>query len=371
MRIGLFLPNWLGDLVMATPSIRAIRRHFGREAELVGILRPHLRPILEGSDWLDAIWDFHPRGPRQQARFALIRRMRASRFDLVVLMTNSLHTALLAWAGGARERVGFIRDCRGLLLTRGIRPPWQGRRIAPMPVVDYYLKLADELGCAPESPRLELPFTKEDESAGQLVWEQLGLRADNRVVVVNSSGAFGAAKIWPTEHAAVLARRIAEELDHDVIVLCGPREREAAWKAAELAGHPRVFAIPPELIGIPTSKACIRRCRAMVSTDSGPRHIAAAFGKPVVTLFGPTDPVWVENPTVRGIDLRLDLECIGCRRRVCPLGHHRCMNDLLPGMVFCAVERLLAHAAPQRPRVDCCGQQAPCMSHRLEPSRIE
>jgi heptosyltransferase-2 len=240
-----------------------------------------------------------------------------------------------------------------------------------MPVVDYYLKLAGELGCGPESPRLELPFTEEDARAGDCLWNQLGLRNDDRVVVVNSSGAFGAAKIWPTEHAAVLAWRIAEELDHDVIILCGPREREAARKTAELAGHPRVFAIPPELIGIPTSKACIRRCRVMVSTDSGPRHIAAAFGKPVVTLFGPTDPVWVENPTVRGVDLRLELDCIGCRRRVCPLGHHRCMKDLLPGMVFSAVERSLTQVSSRRPRPECRGPQEPCVLHGRAPSRLK
>ena len=132
MRIGLFLPNWLGDLVMATPSIRAIRRHFGSEAEMVGILRPYLRPAVEGSPWFDSFWGFNPRGERSERRFELVRRMREARFDLMILMTNSLHTALLAWAGGAKERVGYIRDCRGLLLTRGVHPPRKGRRVAPM-----------------------------------------------------------------------------------------------------------------------------------------------------------------------------------------------------------------------------------------------
>ena len=164
------------------------------------------------------------------------------------------------------------------------------------------------------------------------------------MIVVNSSGAYGAAKIWPVEHTADLARRIAEQLDHDVIVLCGPNEKEAAYKSVELAAHPRVFSLPEDLVGIPTSKACIRRCRSMVSTDSGPRHIAAAYAKRLVTLFGPTDPIWVENPTVFSTDLRLDLDCIGCRRRECPLGHHRCMRDLLPGTVFSAVHRLIDSA---------------------------
>ena len=172
MRIGLFLPNWLGDLVMATPALRALRRHFGSDAEVVGIMRPYLRPVLEGTGWLDSVWDFDPKGDRCEGRLQLVRRMRQTKFDLVVLMTNSLHTGLLAWAGGAKERVGYVRDCRGLLLTRGLRPPRKGRKVAPMPVVDYYLKLAGEIGCGPETPRLEIPFSSEDEAAGERLWKR-------------------------------------------------------------------------------------------------------------------------------------------------------------------------------------------------------
>jgi heptosyltransferase-2 len=79
----------------------------------------------------------------------------------------------------------------------------------------------------------------------------------------------------------------------------------------------------------------------MVSTDSGPRHVAAAFGKPVVTLFGPTLPIWVENPEVRGVHLQRDLDCIGCGKRVCPLGHHRCMRELSVETVFTEVLKLI------------------------------
>jgi heptosyltransferase-2 len=79
----------------------------------------------------------------------------------------------------------------------------------------------------------------------------------------------------------------------------------------------------------------------MVSTDSGPRHVAAAFGRPVVTLFGPLLPVWSENPTQRAVNLCLDLDCIGCRKRVCPLGHHECMRGLSVDMVYAEVVKLL------------------------------
>ena len=76
-----------------------------------------------------------------------------------------------------------------------------------------------------------------------------------------------------------------------------------------------------------TAKACIHRCRLMVSTDSGPRRVAAAFGLPVVTMFGPMLPIWSENPTQQAANLLLDLNCIGCHKRVCPLGHHRCLSE--------------------------------------------
>ena len=94
-------------------------------------------------------------------------------------------------------------------------------------MVDYYLKLAEAAGCGPESPQLELGLTDAQRRLGDKVWQRLGLRADRPVVVLNSSGAYGAAKLWPAEHFAALAQNIVRQLDHDVLVLCGPSERDA------------------------------------------------------------------------------------------------------------------------------------------------
>jgi heptosyltransferase-2 len=143
------------------------------------------------------------------------------------------------------------------------------------------------------------------------------------------------------EYFGELARQIVARLDHDVLVMCGPKERDIAAEVVRLADNPRVFSMADQPMDLGTAKACIRRCALMVSTDSGPRHVAAAFGLPVVTLFGPMLPIWSENPTQRAANLVLDLDCIGCHKRVCPLGHHRCMRDLSVNMVFNAVQRLL------------------------------
>jgi len=342
MKIGIFLPNWLGDLVMATPTLRAMRRRFGSSAKLIGIMRPHLADVLGGTSWLDEQWYFHPRSDDPEVRhWALIRKMRQERIDVALLLPNSLRTALVARLGGAKQRVGYARYGRGPLLTQKVNSPQSGGLNKPCPMVDYFLRLSEAMGCPPESRRLELATTLEDERSADLVWERLGLRTDGRVITFNCSGAYGSAKLWPIEHFGDLAKRVATNLDHDVLVLCGPKERRIARAIAGRADHPRVFSMADQPIDLGTAKACIRRARAMVSTDSGPRHVAAAFGKPVITLYGPMPPVLGENPTVLAIDLRLDLDCIGCQNRVCPLGHHKCMRDLTPDMVYREIARVV------------------------------
>jgi heptosyltransferase-2 len=114
MNIAIFLPNWLGDLVMATPMLRAVRRHFGAEARLIGVLRPHLADVLAGTHWLDEQWLFNPRAKRPQWRhWALIHRMRQRRIDTALLLPNSFRAAILARLGGAKHRVGYGRYGRG------------------------------------------------------------------------------------------------------------------------------------------------------------------------------------------------------------------------------------------------------------------
>ena len=198
---------------------------------------------------------------------------------MAVLLTNSLRTALVAWLGGAKQRIGYVRYGRGPLLTGKLYPRRVGRRSLPMPMVETYLELARALGCGEESPRLELATVEADERSAdarlRAAWSarrrprgraelQRGLRR------LRSSGR--------SNTSAELARRIVDELDHDVLVMCGPKERDIARQVVELAGSRRVFSMADQPMDLGTAKACIRRCRLMVSTDSGPRHVAAAFG---------------------------------------------------------------------------------------------
>ena len=282
MKIAIFLPNWLGDVTMATPVLRAMRKHFGAEARIVGIMRPYLRDVLGGTDWVNEQWYYDPSDKQTEFRRpAVIRRMRDESFDLALLLPNSFSSAWTAWRGGSGRRVGYVRYGRGLLLTDRLYPPRCNGRHVEEPMVDYYLRLAETVGCPAESRRLELHTTPADEAAADRIWRDLGLRTDGRVVALNSSGAYGAAKLWPVEHFGLLARRIVVEWKHDVLVICGPGERVIARDIVRHSGSNRVFSIADQPIGIGTSKACLARSRLLVSTDSGPRHMAAALGLPV------------------------------------------------------------------------------------------
>ncbi len=342
MKLVVFLPNWIGDAVMATPALRALRQGFP-QAQLTGVMRPGVQAVLEGTPWLDQTILYHPRsGSPEQGTRSVLRQLRRLRPEVAVLMPNSLRTALLARLAGARRRVGYRRYGRGWLLTDPLAPPRCGRRLMRVPMVDYYLALAYQLDCPVQSPELDLATTNQDRELADRRAAQLGIADWHRVVVFNCSGAFGAAKLWPAEHFALLARRIAVELEHQVLVICGPQEQATAERIVQQADHPAVVTLAGGPLSLGLSKECVRRCRLMVTTDSGPRHFAVAFGVPVVGLFGPTPPVWGRNPTAREIALQVDaLPCLGCHRRRCPRGHHRCMRELSPQRVFQAVVALL------------------------------
>src|SRR3989304_2951473 len=130
MKVAVFLPNWLGDLVMATPVLRALRRKFGSEAQLTGIMRPYLADVLSGTHWLDEQWFFDPpSSDRSHRSWSGANRMRREKFDYAILMTNSLRAAIMAWWAGAKHRIGYVRYGRGPFLTRKLYPRISGGRI--------------------------------------------------------------------------------------------------------------------------------------------------------------------------------------------------------------------------------------------------
>jgi len=344
MRLALLLPNWIGDAVMATPALRALRRKYVG-AELVGIARPAICDLLAGLPSVDALWPIAATGGASRVG-ALARQLRTGGFDMAIHFTNSFGTALAARLAGVPARVGYLRRGRGWLLTRGLTPRREAGRLRPTPAVDYYLALATALGCAPEPPRLELATDPESEAAAERLFQAFGARRDRPVIALNNSGAYGEAKLWPDEHFATLARRLALEHDQNLVLLAGPADAARMVRLRSELGSAHVLTTA-ERPSLGLSKAVVRRSRLLLTTDSGPRHFAAAFGVPAVVLFGPTDPAWTDLHSDLENWVRLGLDCQPCQQRRCPLGHHRCMRDLRPEHVADTIRERLQRSAQE------------------------
>ncbi len=340
MNIAIFLPNWIGDVVMATPAIRALRYHFAG-ARVVAICRPYVTGVLEGSPWFDASIFLDRNGSWAQRWPAVAWKLRQEKIDLAALFPNSFRSGLVARLASCTRRIGFRRDWRGWMLTDRLESMRDERgNFKPSPVIDDYNRLAEAAGCAAPGHRMELFTTPADEAAADAVYERNRIDRHEEVICLNPGAAFGAAKFWPIESFARLAQDVAEARGARVLVLCGPSEREQARAIAKLANRPQVATIADAKLALGLTKALVRRCTLLVTTDSGPRHFAAAFGRPVVSLFGPTFVDWTRTYFDKEICLQKKVPCGPCQLRVCPTDH-ACMKLLTPHEVLAAVGQLL------------------------------
>jgi len=345
MHIAVFCPNWVGDAVMATPVLRVLREYF-RDATISGVLKPYVAGVLEGSPWFDRPFVLASTGPWKHRWPAIAARLRRERIDLAILLANTFRSALVAWLAGCRRRVGYTLHGRGCLLTDRLTHvrDARGRRI-PSPEIDAYNRIIERIGCPTPSHRMQLFTTASDESQADAVWRDEGFDHQREVICLNPGGAFGSAKHWPTPYFAQLARELADRRGSTVLVLCGPSERDTARQIVQAADRPLVHALAEYPLSIGLTKACVRRADLLITTDSGPRHFAAAFDRPVVTLFGPTHIAWTETYYARAVHLQKRVPCGPCQMRVCPLDH-RCMNELSVEEVYGAAEALLRRYPP-------------------------
>jgi len=338
-RILIVLPNWVGDLVLATPALRALRGHYA-DQHITFLLKSHLAPVLSGGDWMNQMM-FWPgrdlsRPQRRRSFLGLAAELREQQYDMAILLANSFRSALLARLAGIKRRVGYDRDGRGLLLTDKLLPEKADGEFLPVPMIRYYNATARYLGCreCPELP--ELFTTAEEESAVDRTLASAGIDPGRPIVVINPGASFGPAKCWLPERFAAVADRLAEQRRAAVMISCGPKEIEVAQAVKSHMRQPATVLDNP-VMPLGPSKALIRRAALLVTNDTGPRHFANAFGTPVVTVFGPTDPQWTATPAAMERTLMVPVDCGPCMKRKCPLDH-RCMTRISAEMVLAQTE---------------------------------
>ncbi len=351
-RILVIRLDLLGDLVMSLPAVDALKRTYPR-AEVTVLALPYASGLLALAPEVDHVLSFDVnliRRPREVLRLAnyraflaIVRQLRASHFDLCLALHGKF-ACVLAWLSGCRQTYGYAAEGYPLLLAH--RQPG-GRYQVRQHEVLYNLKLAEAAGAsvdwsAVKGPHLLVPAAEQRRTRHVLA--EFDIRLDQLLVVIHPGAANGSAKRWLPEYWSQLANRLHSDL-HAAVVLTGTSADADVVRqvAAGCAVQPLILAGQTT---IPQLGALLKRADLVLSSDSGPAHMAAALGTPQVTLFGPTDPVVYAPFSPKSVVLRRDLPCSPCydasATAECRFGHVNCMRELLPDDVFQACLRLLA-----------------------------
>ncbi len=319
-------PNWVGDVVMATPAFRCIRGNFPG-AKITIALKSYVQKLIEGSPWFDDVLLLDSTSQSRGVQFfSLIKQIRSGGYDLGFLFPNSFSSALVFWLGGVKRRVGYKRDARSWLLTDGVDQLYENGRFRPTYMGDYYLRLCTEMGCEIRSKELELFINKESRRRVDEIFKDCKLNNGLPLILLNPGAAYGSSKCWTAEGFARTADLINQQLACNIAIVCAPHEIQLA-SDIERAAKSRLINLANQIVSLDILKALIKRCALLITVDSGPRHIAVAFKRPVVTLMGPNDPRYTESPSEIGQVIRADVDCLACQLKVCPIDH-RCMTRL-------------------------------------------
>lgn len=326
---------------MATPAFRCIRENFPH-AEITIALKSYVQKLIEGAPWFDEVLILDPNPhlkctgggdqyPKRPQCVPLIKQIRSKGYDLGFLFPNSFSSAFMFWLGGVKRRIGYKRDARSWLLTDGVDRLSEKGRFLPTYMGDYYLRLCTAVGCEVRSKELELFITGESLRRVAEIFENYHLNNGRPLILLNPGAAYGSSKCWTGEGFARTAELISEQFDCNIAIVCAPNETKLALDI-ERAANIKLINLANQVISLDILKTLIKKCALLITVDSGPRHIAVAFKRPVVTLMGPNDPRYTGTPAEIGQVIRAEVDCLACHLKVCPKDH-RCMTQIKPERV--------------------------------------
>ena len=345
-------PNWVGDVVMATPAFRCIRENFA-DSHITLLIKKNLRSIINGSPWFDDVIELETKAGKSRNGFffpqkifsgntkkylGLIQKLRQERFDLGFLFPNSFSSALTVWLSGAKRRIGYRRDARSFLLTDGIERLSENGKFRPNYMGDYYLRLCTQLGCKIVSKQLELFISRECEDNADELLKKYHID-EKPFFLINPSASYGSSKLWTAEGFARTADLLREVDDCNIVLTSGPGETKLADEIEGLSKK-GLINLSREPITLDVLKVLVKKCMLLITLDSGPRHFAVALNRPVVVLIGPNDPRYTESAYEIGRVIREDIECSPCQLKTCPTDR-RCMTLISPEKVVQACIEVL------------------------------
>ncbi|MEN6576465.1 MAG: lipopolysaccharide heptosyltransferase II [Phycisphaerales bacterium] len=329
-------PNWVGDVVMATPVFDCLRRNLP-QARIVGVMKKGAQGIVRDGPWFDDLVDGND---KTWAGFQRMRRqLKALSADTAILLTNSVRSALTMRLSGVRQVYGYRRQWRDLLLTGGPTASRNGTAV-PIPMGEYYLEICRWLGLElPAALKPTLFIGEELRKRGCSLLAKHAIAAEDFVIGLNPGASFGSSKCWPPEYFAELARLLRKSIDAKIILFSGPGE-EGIIQAILDRTEVDLIDTRSDKVDLELLKPLVKRCNLFVTNDTGPRHYAVAFDVPTVVIMGSTDPRYTAANLDRTTVVRKELDCSPCHKKECPRGHE-CMREIRPAEVFAAAERLV------------------------------
>ena len=328
MKILVIAPSWIGDTILAQPLF--MRLHEKHPNLALDVLAPAWSaPLLTRMAEVRRVLD-NPFGHGElklAQRWRLGRTLRAANYDEAIVLPNSWKSALAPFFAGISRRTGYTGEARIGLLNRRHRldPPNQPQ------LAQRYARLAEapDSPAAPRTlPRPQLQSSAEQQRAARLA---LGLPADAHPAVFCPGAEFGPAKRWPARHFATLARSLAAH-GMPVWLVGSPKDvalgeeiaQQAPGAALNLCGSTSLEQALDLLAG----------ARLVVSNDSGLMHVAAALDRPLLALYGSSSPAYTPPLSPHASIVSLHADCSPCFKRICPLGHFKCLENLTPEYVM-------------------------------------
>lgn len=322
--------NWIGDAVMTTPAMGAVRATFP-EAEITVAANPVVAELLSPHPCCDRVLVFDKKGSHRGipglVHFA--HGLSREKFDLAILFQNAMEAAVISLLAGVPLRAGYRTDCRGFLLTHGVPV---GRSDRGMHHTAYYLHMLERLEIRGGSGSLSLACSEAENH-----WART-LLGEGSWVALNPGATYGSAKRWYPSRFAQVADRLMEELGARILLVGSAGETDIGEEIVRAVNGGILNMIGKT--SVRQLMALLANCHLLITNDSGPMHIAAAFGVPIVALFGPTDHTTTSPLTDAWRLVRKPADCAPCLKRTCPTDH-RCMEAIEAADVLRAVRDLV------------------------------
>lgn len=336
--------NWVGDVVMSRPALRALKAA-DPKGRLAILARPWVAELYRLAAEVDDVLvdDASGRHGRREGRARLADEVRACGFDRAVILPTSFSTALVLARAGVPERIGYRGEGRGALLTRAIRP---GLAVGTHQVWKH-LRLAAAAGATiPAAPDVAWDTPQNLREAASVRLAEAGVAGP--YVAAHVASFAHAAKRWDLARFAEVFDALAARRGLATVILGSAGETGVNAEAASLARRAKVHDLSGKTT-LPEALSILASARLFVGNDSGLAHLASAAGTPTVVVFGPTDPdatrPW-DGPRADGGPVRLVLvrrrtPCAPCRFPTCPIDH-ACMSAVAPADVLAGAESVLS-----------------------------